>query len=242
MGPGAARRRARARSCRRAPARAFGAMVRRRLRREPVAYILGRKGFRRIELAVDRRVLIPRPETELLVEVALELEPRDGARRRHRLRRGRARDRRRASRARASTATDTSEPALEVARANADRLGLAERVALRARDRCPDGRVRPRRRQPSLRERGRVGGTRARDPRVRAARGAGRRARPGSRRSRRCWRRSASCGPLPGGGRARGRGRPGGRGGRAGPGGGVRRGRDAPRPGGDRARGDRRAA
>ena len=50
-------------------------MVRRRVRREPVAYILGRKGFRRIELAVDRRVLIPRPETELLVELALELEP-----------------------------------------------------------------------------------------------------------------------------------------------------------------------
>jgi release factor glutamine methyltransferase len=56
-------------------ARAFGAMVRRRLRREPVAYILGRKGFRRIELAVDPRALIPRPETELLVEVALELRP-----------------------------------------------------------------------------------------------------------------------------------------------------------------------
>ena len=67
----------------------FGEMVRRRLRREPVAYILGRKGFRRIELAVDRRVLIPRPETELLVEVALEREPRRGARRRHRLRRDR---------------------------------------------------------------------------------------------------------------------------------------------------------
>jgi len=47
--------------------------VRRRVAREPVAYILGRKGFRRIELAVDPRVLIPRPETELLVEVALEL-------------------------------------------------------------------------------------------------------------------------------------------------------------------------
>jgi release factor glutamine methyltransferase len=56
--------------------REFAAMVRRRLRREPVAYILGRKGFRRIELAVERRALIPRPETELLVEVALELGPR----------------------------------------------------------------------------------------------------------------------------------------------------------------------
>ncbi len=54
--------------------RAYAEFVRRRLRREPVAYITGRKGFRRIELHVDRRVLIPRPETELLVELALELE------------------------------------------------------------------------------------------------------------------------------------------------------------------------
>jgi release factor glutamine methyltransferase len=45
----------------------------RREAREPVAYILGRRAFRRIELIVDARVLIPRPETELLVEVALEL-------------------------------------------------------------------------------------------------------------------------------------------------------------------------
>jgi len=52
-------------------ARAIGERVRRRVMREPVAYILGRKGFRHIELAVDSRVLIPRPETELLVEVAL---------------------------------------------------------------------------------------------------------------------------------------------------------------------------
>ena len=43
-----------------------------------MAYILGRKGFRHIELAVDPRVLIPRPETELLVEVALSLP--EGAR------------------------------------------------------------------------------------------------------------------------------------------------------------------
>ena len=56
--------------------RKFAEMVRRRLRREPVAYIIGRRGFRRIELLVDRRVLIPRPETELLVDMALELEPR----------------------------------------------------------------------------------------------------------------------------------------------------------------------
>ncbi len=58
-----------------AAARLIGERVRRRVAREPVAYILGRKGFRRIELQVDRRVLIPRPETELLVEVALSLPP-----------------------------------------------------------------------------------------------------------------------------------------------------------------------
>jgi release factor glutamine methyltransferase len=58
-----------------AAVRAYQSSVRRRsVLREPVAYILGRRGFRRIELAVDPRVLIPRPETELLVEVGLELE------------------------------------------------------------------------------------------------------------------------------------------------------------------------
>ena len=53
--------------------RLVGERIRRRVQREPVAYILGRQGFRHIELAVDPRVLIPRPETELLVEVALGL-------------------------------------------------------------------------------------------------------------------------------------------------------------------------
>lgn len=40
---------------------------------EPLQYVLGRWGFRRLDLMVDRRVLIPRPETELVVEVALRL-------------------------------------------------------------------------------------------------------------------------------------------------------------------------
>ena len=107
--------------------RIFGEMVRRRLRREPVAYILGRKGFRHIELAVDRRVLIPRPETELLVELALELRP------------GTVLDVGTGSGAIALAvadelpecevvATDTSTDALKVATANAERLGLSERV------------------------------------------------------------------------------------------------------------------
>ena len=54
---------------------AFQAAVRRRWHdREPVAYIIGTKGFRHIELNVDSRVLIPRPETEHVVEAALALE------------------------------------------------------------------------------------------------------------------------------------------------------------------------
>jgi release factor glutamine methyltransferase len=54
--------------------RRYQAFVRRRsVDREPVAYIVGRRGFRYIDLLVDRRVLVPRPETELLVEVGLEL-------------------------------------------------------------------------------------------------------------------------------------------------------------------------
>jgi release factor glutamine methyltransferase len=57
----------------RGAARVIGERIRRRREREPVAYILGRKGFRRIEVGVDPRVLIPRPETELLVELALGL-------------------------------------------------------------------------------------------------------------------------------------------------------------------------
>jgi release factor glutamine methyltransferase len=108
-------------------ARRFGEMVRRRLRREPVAYIVGRKGFRHLELAVDSRVLIPRPETELLVELAVELGPR------------RVLDVGTGSGAIALAiadelegcellATDTSAAALAVARANAERLGLSQRV------------------------------------------------------------------------------------------------------------------
>jgi release factor glutamine methyltransferase len=111
-----------------AATRRFAEMVRRRLRREPVAYILGRRGFRHLDLHVDPRVLIPRPETELLVELALELQPRSvldvgtgsGA----------------VALAIAAelpgcavSATDTSGPALAVARDNAERLGLAARVS-----------------------------------------------------------------------------------------------------------------
>jgi release factor glutamine methyltransferase len=54
--------------------------AKRRLAGEPVAYITGRKGFRNLELHVDRRVLVPRPETEQLVDIALDwLRRRTGA-------------------------------------------------------------------------------------------------------------------------------------------------------------------
>jgi len=110
-----------------AASRRFAEMVRRRLRREPVAYILGRRGFRRLELAVDPRVLIPRPETELLVELALELRP------------GKVLDVGTGSGAIALAiadelprcavvAVDTSPAALELARENAERTGLTDRV------------------------------------------------------------------------------------------------------------------
>jgi release factor glutamine methyltransferase len=56
----------------------FNGLIARRAAREPVAYITGVREFRRISLHVDRRVLVPRPETELLVEVGLGL--RAGAR------------------------------------------------------------------------------------------------------------------------------------------------------------------
>ncbi|HSC50074.1 MAG TPA: peptide chain release factor N(5)-glutamine methyltransferase [Gaiellaceae bacterium] len=51
---------------------AFDANVVRRERREPLAYVLGEWGFRRLTLRTDRRALIPRPETEIVVERALD--------------------------------------------------------------------------------------------------------------------------------------------------------------------------
>jgi release factor glutamine methyltransferase len=60
-------------------ARAFRALWARRLAGEPVAYLLGRRGFWTLELSVTPDVLIPRPETELLVEQALAHVPVDAA-------------------------------------------------------------------------------------------------------------------------------------------------------------------
>jgi release factor glutamine methyltransferase len=105
-------------------ARAFMDLAARRREREPVAYLLGSKGFRTIDLAVDARVLVPRPETEHVVEAALGLPA--GAR---------VADVGTGSGAIALAlkterpdleivATELSPDALAVARANAARLGL----------------------------------------------------------------------------------------------------------------------
>ncbi|HEX9416374.1 MAG TPA: peptide chain release factor N(5)-glutamine methyltransferase [Gaiellaceae bacterium] len=51
----------------------FDELVERRGHREPLAYVLGTWGFRRLTLKVDARVLVPRPETEIVVEHCLEL-------------------------------------------------------------------------------------------------------------------------------------------------------------------------
>jgi release factor glutamine methyltransferase len=107
--------------------REFGEMVRRRVKREPVAYILGRKGFRRIELVVDRRVLIPRPETELLVDIAAELgatNPLDVGTGSGAIALAIADELPQAR----VTAIDTSLDAVRVAQTNTERLGLTERV------------------------------------------------------------------------------------------------------------------
>lgn len=105
--------------------RAYQDAVRRRaVEREPVAYITGRRAFRNLELAVDRRALVPRPETELLVEAALSL-PRGAS----------VLDVCTGSGAVALAlkqergdldvwGSDVSEPALALARENAARLGL----------------------------------------------------------------------------------------------------------------------
>ena len=100
------------------------AVRRRAVAREPVAYITGARGFRRIELDVDPRALIPRPETELLVEVGLGLPRGAGV-----LDVGTGsgavalalKDERPDLRV---TGSDASEQALELARANGAKLGL----------------------------------------------------------------------------------------------------------------------
>ena len=111
------------------------AMLHRRLQREPLAYITGTKEFFGLDIAVDSRVLIPRPETETLVELALDLARREWPDRPVRI----------ADIGTGSgaitiaiaahlpnaivSATDASRDSLTLAAANAQRHGLADRIA-----------------------------------------------------------------------------------------------------------------
>lgn len=116
-----------------AQAKKFWALVKRRLSGEPAAYITGHREFYGLDFYVDSRVLIPRPESELLVEKALALAQTHPA----------------ASIAEIGTgsgaiaislalnlprariyATDISESALKVARSNCQRHGVADRIHL----------------------------------------------------------------------------------------------------------------
>lgn len=109
----------------------------RRAAREPMAYILGRESFRQIELKVDQRVLIPRRETELLVEAGLELA--EGARV-HEVGTGSGAVSLALLNERPDlriTASDISPEAVEAARENAERLGLALEITVAAG--LPDG-------------------------------------------------------------------------------------------------------
>jgi release factor glutamine methyltransferase len=108
---------------------AYRALIQRRLAGEPVAYLVGTKEFRSLELHVDARVLIPRPDTETTVDVALALVGDEG----------RVVDigtgsgaialaLKQARPALEVLAVDRSPDAAAVARANAERLALAVEV------------------------------------------------------------------------------------------------------------------
>jgi release factor glutamine methyltransferase len=103
------------------------ALLERRGRREPVAYIIGRWGFHGLDLTVDGRVLVPRPETEVLVERCLALLDGRDAPRVADVGTGSGAIALAIKAARpdaAVTAADVSPDALAVARANAEALGL----------------------------------------------------------------------------------------------------------------------
>lgn len=100
------------------------AKVKRRVERQPLAYVLGKAPFRDLEIAVDERVLWPRKETELLVEVGTTLP--EGARV-HEVGTGSGAIALALMSERPDlviTASDLSEEAVEAARENAERLGL----------------------------------------------------------------------------------------------------------------------
>jgi release factor glutamine methyltransferase len=112
----------------------FRELVKRRTQGMPVAYLVGKKEFFSIELLVDSRVLIPRPETEVLVSRALAILPKDQPARFLDVGTGSgaiaiaiAKNRPLAS----GIAIDIDPDALAVATANVERLGLGDRIELR---------------------------------------------------------------------------------------------------------------
>jgi release factor glutamine methyltransferase len=116
--------------------KAIQSLAQRRLAREPVARILGRKEFWSLPLDITADVLVPRPETETIVEAALDFVVRGGLR----MEKLRILDIGTGSGAlilallhelaqAQGTATDISAAALAVARANAEKLDLASRCA-----------------------------------------------------------------------------------------------------------------
>lgn len=116
---------------------AVRSLIVRRASGEPTSYLTGTREFYGRTFAVDPRVLVPRPETELLVEAVLQAVPRDAEVRVLDLCTGSgcvgitvALERPRAR----VLATDTSPGAVEVARANAGALGAAERFEARLGD------------------------------------------------------------------------------------------------------------
>jgi release factor glutamine methyltransferase len=120
----------------------FDALVERRTRAEPVAYILGRAAFHTIELKVTPDVLIPRPETELLVDWCLDwLGRRQGAAKFLDIGTGSGAIALAVAKVSAAEhrfwATDISSEALAIARENAIRLGLQDRVTLLQADLIP---------------------------------------------------------------------------------------------------------
>lgn len=106
---------------------AYRGLLVRRARGEPVAYLVGSRGFHAIELRVTPDVLIPRPETELLVDLALQRIPPDATCALADLGTGSGAIALAVAHARPRArllATDASSEALDVARGNAERLGL----------------------------------------------------------------------------------------------------------------------
>jgi len=111
----------------------FRDLVKRRASGEPVAYLIGRKSFWQLELEVDDRAMIPRPETEVLVEEALEELPAGEARSVTDVGTGTGAVALALARERPDlriAATDISADALELAGRNIERHGFDDRIEL----------------------------------------------------------------------------------------------------------------